>query len=212
MRARGGVASSAWTRTSRQEQAASSTTPGTTAAGRAGNSTLEIAPRANSMASSVRFTTAAPVASRFLNVVVSRNGLMTISSSPHSTPMGAKFTAPRASTVVRMDSMITAPAPGRPSARRRRGRGACRGGGGPVQEPVQQHVAVLREHGLGVELQADHRMAHVLDGHDLPVIRGRGDAEVGGQTRAGDDERVVARRQEGGWESGERATDVGLDA
>src|SRR5204863_5469772 len=73
------------------------------------------------------------------------------------------------------------------------------------------YVAVLREHGLGVELLAGHRMAHVLDGHELPVIRGRGDAEVGGQTRAGDDERVVARRQEGGWESREQATAVVLD-
>src|SRR5205807_493463 len=120
MRARGGVASSAATRTSRQEQAASSTTPRTTVAGLAGNATLEIAPCANSKTSSVRFTTAAPVASRFLNVVVSRNGLMTISSSAHSTPMGAKFTAPRASMVVRMDSMITAPTPSRPPGARRR--------------------------------------------------------------------------------------------
>ena len=77
------------TSTSRQEQAASITTPRTTAAGPEGKVTFSVAPRANSMTSSVRFTTAAPFALRFRKVVVSRNGLMTIVSSPHSTPMGA---------------------------------------------------------------------------------------------------------------------------
>src|SRR5438046_1018185 len=54
IRARGGVASSARTSTSRQEQAASSTTPRTTVAGTAGNWTFAIAPCANSIPSSVR--------------------------------------------------------------------------------------------------------------------------------------------------------------
>src|SRR5262245_44842056 len=39
-------------------------------------------------------------------VAVSRNGLSTITSSPHSTPMGAQFTRSSASTVVTMLSMI----------------------------------------------------------------------------------------------------------
>src|SRR3989449_1037141 len=106
-RERGGVASIARTSSSRHEHAASSTAPRTTAAGSAGNCGLEIAARANSRTSSVRFTTAALVALRFLNVAVSRNGLMTISSSPHSTPMGAKFTRPAAPLVVRVDSEVT---------------------------------------------------------------------------------------------------------
>src|SRR2546421_4948992 len=84
MRERGGVASIARTSSSRQEHAASSTAPRTTDAGAAGNCGLEIAARANSSTSSVRVTTAALVALRFLNVAVSRNGLMTISSSPRS--------------------------------------------------------------------------------------------------------------------------------
>src|SRR3989449_4923670 len=57
IRARGGVASSVRTSTSRQEQAASSTTPRTTVAGTAGNWTFAIAPCANSITSSVRLIT-----------------------------------------------------------------------------------------------------------------------------------------------------------
>src|SRR6266516_3537182 len=132
-RARGGVASMDRTSTSRHEQAASSTTPRTTLAGAAGNWTSDVAPRAKSITSSVRFTTAAPVSRKLRNVVVSRNGLMTISASPHSTPIGAKFTLPAGSIVVRIDSMITGrtppvarrtQAPVRAPARRPPGRGA----------------------------------------------------------------------------------------
>src|SRR5439155_27109686 len=97
----------------------------------------------------------------FLKVVVAVNGLMTISGSPHSTPIGAKLAVPAGSSVVRIDSMITAPIPrgaagvarspapvwgaggregaeGAVRARRRRGQGASRcarsrrGGSGPA--------------------------------------------------------------------------------
>src|SRR6476646_10295669 len=60
------------------------------------------------MASSVRFTTATPVALRLRKVVVSRNGFKTIVSSPHSTPMGAKLMTPSGSLLVTMVSTITA--------------------------------------------------------------------------------------------------------
>ena len=69
-----------------------------------GAEAVPIAPRAKSSTSSVRFTTATPVARTFRNVVVSRNGLSTISCSSHSTPMGATLTTPAASTVVTIDS------------------------------------------------------------------------------------------------------------
>src|SRR5215207_9966477 len=106
MRERGGVESTERTRSSRHEQATSSTTPGTTAAGNTSAVGLEIAARAKRSASSVRLTTAAPVATTFRYVVVSRNGLTTIASSPHSTPIGATFTAPSGATVVMIVSMI----------------------------------------------------------------------------------------------------------
>ena len=41
------------------------------------------------------------------HVVVSRNGLSTSDSSPHSTPMDAQFTVPSRATVVTIVSMIT---------------------------------------------------------------------------------------------------------
>src|ERR1044071_9776807 len=118
------------------------------------------------MASSVRLTTAPCVAWRLWNVVVSRNGLITISSSPHSTPMGAKLIAPRASIVVSTDSMITGPA--RPEGKRLGGRGARAPDAvrparqildprrDAVQEPVDEGVAILGEHGLRVKLQPGH--------------------------------------------------------
>src|SRR3954451_12153986 len=61
------------------------------------------------MASSVRFTTAAPLARRFRKVVVSRKGFSTMTSTPHSTAMGAKLMRPSPSIVVTIVSMITGP-------------------------------------------------------------------------------------------------------
>jgi hypothetical protein len=59
------------------------------------------------MASSVRLTTACRVALTFRNVLVSRNGFSTMTSSPHSTPMGAKLIEPPVSLDVTMVSRIT---------------------------------------------------------------------------------------------------------
>ena len=106
IRDRGGVASRARTSSSRQEQAASRTTPRTAVAGAVGNTGFQIALSAIRSTSSVRFTTAAPVAWMFRNVVVSRKGLSTITSSPHSTPMGAKLGRPSGSSVVTIDSTM----------------------------------------------------------------------------------------------------------
>src|SRR4030095_11593851 len=102
MRERGGVLSIDLTVSSRQEQAAASETPRTAIAGRTGYSGFEIAARANTRTSSIRFTTHTLVASTFLYFPVSRNGLSTGGSSPpvQSTPIGAMFTAPLSSMVV----------------------------------------------------------------------------------------------------------------
>src|SRR5438046_1542569 len=82
----------------------------------------------------LRDTTAAPVSRRFRKVVVSRNGLITMSWSPHSTPIGAKLGVPAPSSVVRIDSMITGPArraaARTPVAARARGRSPRRLGPG----------------------------------------------------------------------------------
>src|SRR4051812_20859543 len=56
--------------------------------------------------SSVRLTTAVRVALTLRNVVVSRKGLSTMISLPHSTPIGAKLTAPDPSMDVTMLSMM----------------------------------------------------------------------------------------------------------
>src|SRR5689334_25231486 len=65
-----------------------------------------MAARAKIRTSSTRLTTAEPTAVTLRYVAVSRNGFSTMRSSPHSTPIGAQFTAPSASTVVTIDSTI----------------------------------------------------------------------------------------------------------
>src|SRR5262245_59057839 len=65
-----------------------------------------MAARANTRQSSVRLTTAARVATTLRYVAVSRKGLRTIASFPHSTPIGAQLMAPSAATVVTMLSTI----------------------------------------------------------------------------------------------------------
>src|SRR5262245_51038416 len=100
MRDRGGVLSIDRTSTSRHVQQSARTTPRTDAAGSVGYSGFEIAARANTRTSSVRFTTAARVDVTLRYVAVSRNGLSTMVSSDHSTPIGAMFTAPSAASVV----------------------------------------------------------------------------------------------------------------
>src|SRR5258705_1934210 len=57
-------------------------------------------------------------------------------------------------------------------------------------------MALAREDGLGVELLALDGMAAMSQANDLPVVRARGDLEVGGQARLEHDQRVVARRLE----------------
>src|SRR5262249_35175678 len=95
------------TSTSRHVQQSARTTPRTTAAGTVGSSGFEMAARAKTRTSSVRFTTAAPVAVTLRYVAVLRNGLSTRASSAHSTPTGAIFTAPSAASVVTIVSTIT---------------------------------------------------------------------------------------------------------
>ena len=58
--------------------------------------------------SSVRFTTAAPVARRLRSVRVPRNGLITIRSAPHSTPIAPQLTLPSGLIVVTTVSMMGA--------------------------------------------------------------------------------------------------------
>ena len=62
----------------------------------------------NSRMSSVRFTTAAPVARRLRSVRVPRKGLMTIRRSPHSTPIAPQLTVPSGLMVVTTVSMMAA--------------------------------------------------------------------------------------------------------
>src|SRR5262247_4737152 len=109
MRDLGGVLSSDRTFNSRHEQQSARTAPSTTAAGFVAYSGFEIAARANTRTSSVRFTTAEPVATTFLYVAVSRNGFRIIASSRHSTPIGAQLTvrSDPPETVVTIVSMIT---------------------------------------------------------------------------------------------------------
>ena len=80
--------------------------PATFSAGRQGNCGLLIAAWANRSTSSTRLNTAQPVAETLRKVVVSRKGLRTSRSSPHSRPIGAKLTSPPASRVVMMPSTI----------------------------------------------------------------------------------------------------------
>src|SRR5919106_694998 len=105
-RARGSPSSIASTRTSRHEQASSSTAPSTPAAGRVGGCGSPSAAWLNSRMSSVRLTTAASVARRFRSVRVPRKGLMTIRCSPHSTPIAAQLTDPSGLIVVTTVSRI----------------------------------------------------------------------------------------------------------
>src|SRR5205807_7539160 len=81
-----------------------------------------------------------------------------------------------------------------------------------VQEAVDEDVARLGVHGLRVKLQPGHGVARVPDGHDRPVLGAGRDAQLGGEPRAGDDERVVARRLERVREAGEQTTPVVADA
>ena len=53
-----------------------------------------------------------------------------------------------------------------------------------VQEVIDQAIAVLGEHRLGMELHAVDRMLAVLDGHDLAVLRRGRHLQLGG-TEAG---------------------------
>ena len=91
--------------------------------------------------------------------------------------------APAGSSVVTMDSMITGPdrpaaAPRREGARlgpeagrRRRRRGSGRGvRRRSVQEVIEQAIAVLGQHRLGMELHSVDRMLDMLDRHDLAVL------------------------------------------
>src|SRR5918997_1520338 len=105
-RARRSRSSMSSTRTSRHEQASSSTAPSTPAAGRVGGCGSPSAAWLNSRMSSVRLTTPASVARRFRRVRVPRYGLITIRSSPHSTPIAAQFTPPSGLIVVTTVSMI----------------------------------------------------------------------------------------------------------
>src|SRR6516165_8554354 len=107
IRDRGGALSIDRTSTSRHVQQSARTTPRTATAGTVGYTGFEIAARANTRTSSVRLTTAALVAATLRYVAVSRNGLRTIASSAHSTPIGAILIAPSAPRLVTMDSTIT---------------------------------------------------------------------------------------------------------
>src|SRR5438093_11637098 len=106
IRDRGGVLSIDRTSSSRHEQQSARTAPRTTVAGTVGCGGFETAARANNSTSSVMLTTAVPIDVTFRYVAVSTNGLRTIDSSLHSTPIGAQFTVSSAPTVVTMVSTI----------------------------------------------------------------------------------------------------------
>src|SRR5919106_2191775 len=105
-RARCSLSSIASTRTSRHEQASSSTAPSTPAAGRVGGCGSPSAAWLNNRMSSVKLTTAAFLARRFRSVRVPRKGLITIRCSPHSTPIAAQLTLPSGLIVVTTVSRI----------------------------------------------------------------------------------------------------------
>jgi len=50
-----------------------------------------------------------------------------------------------------------------------------------MEEAVEESVPVLGQCGLGMKLDADDGMLAVLEGHDLTVIGGGGDAEDRGK-------------------------------
>ena len=108
-RARFARSSIASTRTSRHEQASSSTAPSTLAAGWVGGCGSPSAAWLNSSMSSVTFTTAASVARRLRSVRVPRKGLITICFAPHSTPIAPQLTLPSRLIVVTTVSMMGGP-------------------------------------------------------------------------------------------------------
>src|SRR5580765_6564577 len=194
MRERGGVLSTDRTLSSRHEQQSARTAPSTTIAGTVAYSGFEIAARANTRTSSVRFTTAAPVATTFRYVAVSRNGLRTIESSLHSTPIGAQLIVrcEPPDTVVTIVSMITADPRGSPDQLDRRRHEGSRGtptrlrarvravGAGRQRtcaragnEAIEDPIAVLGGGRLRMKLHADHGIRPVLDRHDLAVVPGK---------------------------------------
>src|SRR5262245_61684658 len=71
------------------------------------------------------------------------------------------------------------------------------GGAGDLQEVLQDLVALLRRDALGVELHAVDRQRAVLHRHDQPVVGFGGDVQAFRQSRAVDDQRVIAGRLEG---------------
>src|SRR4051794_39933600 len=105
------------------------------------------------MTSSVRFTTATPVALRFRNVVVSRNGFNTIIWSPHSTPMGAKLIEPFGSTVVKMVSTISGR--DRLAGEQRRAYSPVPGAGGVRHRAIPEVSAVFRALRAGSDPASD---------------------------------------------------------
>src|SRR5262245_4932022 len=207
MRERGGVLSTETTSSSRHEQQSASTTPRTAVAGPVSYVGFEMAARAKSLMSSVRFTTAVRVATTLRYVAVSMNGFSTMAASPHSTPIGAQLTVPSSATVVTIVSTITGRSPhqidGRRNERvarlvpacspwrRRAGRlvnafapvGARREAlalrARTVEKAAQHGVSVFGRRRFRMELHTDDRVDPVLDRHDLAIIvRRRGDAEV----------------------------------
>ena len=64
------------------------------------------------------------------------------------------------------------------------------------EEIPEERLALAREDGLGMELDALHREAPMPQSHDLAVLGPRRHLEIGRQTLVEHDERVVARRLE----------------
>jgi len=63
--------------------------------------------------------------------------------------------------------------------------------GHAVEEPVEQAVALLAEHRLGMELQPHHGVLRVPDRHDRAVLRRGCHPQRSGQSLSRDDQRVV---------------------
>ena len=73
-------------------------------------------------------------------------------------------------------------------------------------------MAALGGDALGMELHAVDRPLAMGEAHDEPVLGPGGDAQRGGQARALDDQRMIARRRERIGQAGEDAGAVVVDA
>src|SRR4051812_22436808 len=71
---------------------------------------------------------------------------------------------------------------------------------------VANAVAVLRQHGLRMELHPVHRVLDMADRHDLTVLRGGGYLETGRDRVGRNDQRVISGSNERAGKSREQSS------